>query len=177
MGTKRARLSRIGASVLPLVAIVSLAACSFGSDNPTTTTPITPANPSPSATPSLSPLPSPSPSPSPSGDIGPIEGAPAGTSVTPEIFMTTVDTDAGQLRVVVFVPDVYEDGGRCTVTVVDGAVTIAKENTGQADVSSTACGQFTFALEDLPSGSANVTASYQSAKYSGSSASEKVDIP
>jgi xyloglucan-specific exo-beta-1,4-glucanase len=177
MGTKRARL-RIGASMLPLVAIVPLAACSFGSDNSTTTTtPVTPASPSPSATPSPSSLPSPSPSPSPSGDIGPIEGAPAGTPVTPEIFMTTVDTDAGQLRVIVFVPNVYEDGGRCTVTVVDGAVTITKENTGQADVSSTACGQFTFALGDLPSGSASVTASYESSKYSGSSAPEKVAIP
>jgi hypothetical protein len=120
---------------------------------------------------------SPSASPSPSGDIGPIEGAAAGTPAVPEIFMTSVDTTAGVLRVVVFVPGVYEDGGRCAVTVVAGSVTISKENTGQADVASTACGQFTFSLADLPSGTAAVTANYQSDKYTGSSVAQDVDIP
>jgi hypothetical protein len=133
---------------------------------------------SPSPSPSLSATPSPivvtSASPSPSG---PIQGAPAGTPVKPEVFLATVDAVNGALRVVADVPGIYEDGGTCTVKVTDGTTVVQKHSTGAADVSSTACGQFVFSLGDLPSGTASIVVSYQSTAHSGSSGVTKVTIP
>ncbi len=163
------------ASCVALVALV-LAAC-LPEDS--SETPVPHESDSPLTTPTPSPSASPNPSPSPSGPepSGPITGAPAGTPVTPEIFMTTVDEAEGVLRVVVFVPGVYEDGGSCTVTVHGQSSTILEYQVGVADVSSTACGQFTFSLSQLGSGEATVTAGYESAKYSGDSETETVVIP
>jgi hypothetical protein len=134
-------------------------------------TPLTSSSPSPSATIS------PSPSPSESEPSGPITGAPVGTPVTPEIFMATIDEEGGVLRVVVMVPGIYEDGGLCTVTAEGHASTSIKYQYGVADVSSTACGEFTFSLEQLGSGTATVTADYQSSKHSGTSEATEVTIP
>ena len=122
----------------------------------------------------VSKTPSASASPSPSG---PIQGAPAGTPVKPEVFLANVDTAAGVLRVVADVPGIYEDGGTCTVKVTDGASVVQKHSTGAADVTSTACGQFVFSLGDLPSGTASIVVSYQSPKYTGTSGATKVVIP
>jgi hypothetical protein len=108
---------------------------------------------------------------------GPLTGAPAGASVKPEVFLATVDTGNGILRVVANVPGIYEDGGVCTVKVTDGSVVLQKQNSGEADATSTACGLFTFRLSDLPSGTATIVASYQSAGHAGSSDSTKVTIP
>lgn len=91
--------------------------------------------------------------------------------------MTTLDEGEGVLRVIVFVPGIYEDGGLCTVTVHGRSSTILKENTGVADVSSTACGQFTFSLSQLGSGKATVMAGYESDKHSGVSETTEVSIP
>lgn len=132
------------------------------------------ASPSPSADPTAKPSPSHSAAPTPSG---PIVGAPAGAPVKPEVFLATVDTANGLLRVVVYVPGIFEDGGLCTVKVTDGSAALQKQATGASDVSSTACGQFTFALGDLPSGTASIVASYSSSKHAGSSAVTKVAIP
>jgi hypothetical protein len=93
------------------------------------------------------------------------------------VFLATVDTANSLLRVVVYVPGIFEDGGLCTVTVTDGSAVLQKKATGSADVSSTACGQFTFALADLPHGTASIVAAYTSPKHSGSSAATKVAIP
>jgi hypothetical protein len=140
--------------------------------------------PTASESPSASPSPSVSASPSPASTTaatptptGPITGAPAGTPVKPEVFLATVDTGNGVLKVVANVPGIYEDGGDCTVKVTGGSVVLQKQNTGEADATSTACGLFTFWLSDLPSGTATIVASYQSASYAGSSDPTKVTIP
>jgi hypothetical protein len=109
--------------------------------------------------------------------VGPIQGAPAGTPVKPEVFLATVDTANGVLRVVADVPGIYEDGGTCTVKVTAGATVVQKHSTGAADVSSTACGQFVFTLADLASGTASIVVSYQSTAYSGTSGITKVTLP
>ena len=142
----------------------------------------TASSPSPSVSPSPSPSSSVSPSPGPSASAspppaGPIQGAPAGTPVKPEVFLATVDAANGVLRVVADVPGIYEDGGTCTVKVTAGATVVQKQSTGAADVSSTACGQFVFSLDDLPSGTASIVVSYQSGAHSGSSGATKVAIP
>ena len=166
---------RTAAVILAVAATVLMSACSFGGPG----VPSSSGDLSPSPSPSLTATPSPSasPDPSPSGSIGPIESEPNGSPVTPEIFLATVDTDAGVLNVVVLVPGIYEDGGTCTVTVKDQSTTVNKSGLGASDVSSTACGQFTFALAALPSGTATITASYQSTTHSGTSAPTQVDIP
>lgn len=142
------------------------------------------ASPSPSVSASTSPSPSATASPTPASTAtaspppaGPIQGAPAGTPVKPEVFLATVDAANGVLRVVADVPGIYEDGGTCTVMVTDGAKVVQKHSTGAADVSSTACGQFVFSLGDLPSGTASIVVSYQSTEHSGSSGVTKVTIP
>jgi hypothetical protein len=144
----------------------------------------TASSPSPSVSPSPSPSPSATASPSPTSTAaaapspaGPIQGAPAGTPVKPEVFLATVDAANGVLRVVADVPGIYEDGGTCTVKVTAGATVVQKHSTGASDVSSTACGQFVFSLSDLPSGTASIVASYQSTAHSGSSGATKVTIP
>jgi hypothetical protein len=88
-----------------------------------------------------------------------------------------VDTGNGVLRVVANVPGIYEDGGICTVKVTDGSVVLQKQNAGESDATSTACGLFTFGLSDLPSGTATIVVSYQSASHTGSSAPTEVTIP
>jgi hypothetical protein len=177
-----------GARVIAIAVACALpvSGCSiFSAATPTETASVTTSvTPSPSITPSASPSASPSPSPSPSPSVsvtaepsGPIVGKPAGSPVKPEIFLATVDTTAGVLRVVVDVPNIYEDGGLCTTRVTAGTTRLQAHNTGAANATSTACGQFTFDLADLPSGSATIVASYQSSKYSGDSDPEKVTIP
>lgn len=91
--------------------------------------------------------------------------------------MTNIDSEGGILSVVVFVPDIFEDGGTCTVTAQGRSSTILKEQMGSADVSSTACGQFTFSLSELGSGKATITAEYESVKHSGVSETVEVTIP
>lgn len=91
--------------------------------------------------------------------------------------MATVDADAGELRVVAIVPGIYEDGGSCSVTVTGQVSTILKEETGAADASYTACGEFTFSLTQLGSGTASIMVAYQSVKYSGESETMEVEIP
>jgi len=109
--------------------------------------------------------------------VGPLETIPAGTQVTPEIFLTTVDTEDGVLRVVVMVPGIYENGGLCTVSVKGVSSTVHEEGPSEADVSSTACGQFVFSLSQLGSGKASITAGYKSENHAGTSETVEVEIP
>lgn len=168
---------RAHATAVLAFGMLSLAACSFGSSSEGTPRDTSDPALTPSATPSPGPSLYPSPSPSASEPVGPIVGAPDGTPVTPEIFLAIVDFDDEVLRVVVDVPGIYEDGGTCTVTVRAGTLTLVKENVGAADVSSTACGQFEFALSAMPPGTAKVTAAYESGKHAGTSEVTEVDIP
>jgi len=179
MRSKPTMTRRVAAHASCVALAASILAACLPEDSPGTSTPHQSASPlvSPSPSPSSSASADASPSPSESDPSGPITGAPAGTPVTPEIFMTTIDENEGILRVVVFVPGIYEDGGSCTVTVHGQSSTILRQQTGVADVSSTACGQFTFSLSQLGSGEATVTAGYESDKYSGDSETETVTIP
>jgi hypothetical protein len=168
--------------VLAAGVATGLSGCSLFANDPEESSTETPT-PEASSSPSMSPVISPSTSPSAAPSVtmepteGPIVGAPAGAPVTPDIFLATVDEEAGLLRVVIMVPGIYEDGGSCVATVKAGSVTVSKENTGVADATSTACGQFTFALADLPPGNASVTARYESATHEGTSGATTVEIP
>lgn len=175
MTANRAALAAVAA-----VAALALGACDpFGGLVPTDDDHSAPAI-STSANPSTAPSAEPSASPSPeaTGDPeGPVVSKPAGDPVTPEIFLATVDNEADTLSVVVYVPGIFEDGGTCTVTVKVGAGNVSRTNTGAADATATACGQFVFNLASLPAGTATVTASYLSAKHEGTSAPTEVVVP
>lgn len=184
VGRPRTR-TRTFATVLAAAGTAALAltasACSPAGEAPATATSATPSASAPATTaPSPSPSPSaPAPSPSPSATVdpgGPVVSKPQGDPVTPEIFLWNVDEDAGQLQVVVEVPDIFEDGGTCAVTVTSGSTTITKERAGEADRTSTACGQFVFALSQLPGSTAVIVASYESAKHVGESESLEVSL-
>ncbi len=185
MTTGWGRIIAPRAAALAVACALPVAGCSLFNGpaiivTPSPSTTASSPSPSPSPSPSLSPSATPSPSvtaaalPSPTG---PIQGAPAGTPVKPEVFLATVDTADNVLRVVADVPGIYEDGGTCTVKVTAGATVVQKHSTGAADASSTACGQFVFSLGDLPSGTASIVVSYESAAHSGSSGITKVTIP
>ncbi len=175
------------AIALALACALPLAGCSLLNPANPTTTPTTTGvttQPSPSASPSSSPSASPSATPSATPSVtptaeptGPITGAPAGAPVKPEVFLATVDTANGNLRVVADVPGIYENGGLCTVKVTHGSTSLQQHSTGAADATSTACGLFTFALADLPSGTATIVVSYQSDAHTGSSDPYSVTIP
>jgi hypothetical protein len=171
----------VGVALLALGVSACLPEDSPQTSSPANESPTSQVGPStsPTLSTSMSPSPSASPSPSPDGPhpTGAITGAPAGAPVTPEIFWYDVDPDGGVLTVIVFVPGIYEDGGSCTVLVEGQLGTILKEQKGAADVTSTACGQFTFSLSQLGSGKATVTAGYESSKHSGTSEAVEVTIP
>lgn len=172
------------AAALAIACALPVAGCSL-LDGPAiivSGSPSATAKPSPSASVSASPSPSPSVSASPNPSAspapsGPIQGPPAGTPVKPEVFLATVDAANGVLRVVADVPGIYEDGGTCTVTVTAGATVIQKQGIGAADVTSTACGQYVFSLNDLPAGTASIVVSYESPAHAGTSGVTKVTIP
>ncbi|PKQ25146.1 MAG: hypothetical protein CVT64_11500 [Actinobacteria bacterium HGW-Actinobacteria-4] len=106
-----------------------------------------------------------------------LSGQPAGTPVTPEFLMVSVDDHSNMLSVVVYVPRIFEDGGVCTATVVNTTATLSQESPAEADASGTACGLFAFSLADLGAGTATITATYESADHQGSSSPLEVDIP
>ncbi len=167
---------------LAVIAVTTLAACTpFGPTEITPTPEVTVTTshgPTPSPSPSATRGTSASPSPSPSATIsGPIQNAPVGSVVSPEVFLSIVDATAGELQVVANVPGITENGGMCTVTVTAGSVVISKTSTGAANVTTTECGQFTFPLSELPAGTASIVVAYQSASYSGLSNTDNVTLP
>jgi len=167
------RVLRYGVIALAAaLASTLLTGCSFGGNAADTPDD---AHPSPSPSPSAQATPTPTATPSGIDDTpGP---SPDRSPVTPDVFMMTVDAEMGVLRVVVLVPDIYEEGGLCTVTVEGQSGTMTKEGTSVADASATMCGEYTFGLDDLGSGTARISATYESGNYEGSSTVTEVSIP
>ena len=173
--------------IVAAVAATSIAACTGPriTPEPIITLPAS-QSPEPTASESPSPYqtytPSPTPSattpatPTPEPTGGAIVSNPQGEPVTPEIFQANYYPDDEEVAVVVFVRDVYETGGSCVVTATAGARTFSQENVGEADVSGTACGLFTFDVSDVTSSSIDVVAYYTSNGHEGLSNTVKVDI-
>ena len=142
-------------------------------------TPTSTASPTATASPNASPSASPTlePTADPVESQGAIVSQPQGEPVTPEIFLWSIDEEAGTLSTVVMVPGIFENGGTCAVTVTSGSESSTLQRSGEADATATVCGQFVFALSNFSGDSATIVASYESDNYEGSSSPEVVALP
>lgn len=94
------------------IALLSLTACA---------TPSGTAGPSPTTSATASPSPSPTSSPTaPSPSAAPTEvPTPTSTPFNGDVLIITSDVIDGQLQVTAMIPGVAEDGGTCTLEIVD----------------------------------------------------------
>lgn len=164
-----AALSACGGPTVTIEPVITLPA-------PQSPSPTASESPRPYQTYTPSPTPTPTPSATPEPTSGAIVSAPKGAPVSPEVFQANYYPEDDELAVVVFVRDVFETGGSCVVTVTAGARTLSQERRGEADVSGTACGQFTFDVSDVTTSSVDVVAYYTSNGHEGLSKTVKVDI-
>ena len=123
---------------------------------------------------SMSPSPtidsaSPSPSDAPSQ-------APQKTKADINLIETMVDSSAGTILVVAEVLNAVENGGKCVITFTSGSVTKSVSVKAEANASSTQCFPGYLPISGLPKGKGNVTVTYESDKFLGTSESFAVTI-
>lgn len=164
------------------VAVLALSGCGGWGERPLTQPTVTiesttTASPTPQTTVAQSPSPVPTMAPDDSRSPDPDAAPEPGDTVTPEFFISEVDEGNGEYFAVIYVRGIFESGGTCTVSVEAGGQTYTQENTAETDASGTACGSFAFALSELGSGEASVTATYESANYQGKSDEMTVRLP
>jgi hypothetical protein len=124
---------------------------------------------------SMSPSPtidsaSPSPSDAPSQ-------APQKTKADINLIETMVDSSAGTILVVAEVLNAVENGGKCVITFTSGSATKSVSVKAEANASSTQCFPAYLPISGLPKGKGNVTVTYESDKFLGTSESFAVTIP
>jgi hypothetical protein len=124
---------------------------------------------------SMSPSPtidsaSPSPSDAPSQ-------APQKTKADINLIETMVDSSAGTILVVAEVLNAVENGGKCVITFTSGSATKSVSVKAEANASSTQCFPGYLPISGLPKGKGNVTVTYESDKFLGTSESFAVTIP
>jgi hypothetical protein len=92
-------------------------------------------------------------------------GVPTSTP-TPEpeavIVVAAVDADGKAVTTSGYVNGIIEDGGSCTFTLSSVGGSVTATTTGQADTSTTSCGQGITPIEKLSRGSWNVVLTYTS---------------
>jgi hypothetical protein len=112
---------------------------------------------------------------------GPVAtGSPAGgTAGAVAVALSYADWDATgqQVEASGFVAEKVENDGTCTLTLTRGASTIAANNPGQADATTTNCGLLTVPAAQLSAGTWEATLSYQSPTSRGTSQPMTVVVP
>lgn len=96
--------------------------------------------------------------------------APGSQTVTPFVAYAGPGSDPGTIEVNALIPDLVEDGGECSVTLVDTTVTAT--STATADATSTVCGPLI--LQAAPAAGQSVVVTYLSETASGASATTAV---
>lgn len=97
------------------------------------------------------------------------------TSVSPVI--THVGQAGNQIEVDAFVGGVVEDGGTCTLTAKNGALTITKQATGAQNATTTLCPHFFIDRSEFTtSGSWSFTVNYTSSGAQGTSQTTTYDV-
>ncbi|OGL30394.1 hypothetical protein A3F37_00770 [Candidatus Saccharibacteria bacterium RIFCSPHIGHO2_12_FULL_41_12] len=89
--------------------------------------------------------------------------------VTPIISSWGQNPQTKDVRVVGFVPGIYEAGGICTFTMQNNAKKVTKTTTASKDAQTTSCGAVTFPYGELSAGTWNITLNYSSASSTGNS--------
>lgn len=95
-------------------------------------------------------------------------------TVTPAI--TSWGQVESKFEVAARVPGVIEDGGICTLTLEKGTKKVTGEKVASSNVSDVSCGYIPIPLAKLESGTWKASVSYKSAKASGSSKSQEVEV-
>ena len=98
-------------------------------------------------------------------------------SASVQILQVTPDATAGVIDVIAEVSNVSEDGGLCSLKISIGGVTKSQTVKAESNVNSTQCFPMELPLAGIPKGNANVTVTYESPGYVGSSAAQVVAIP
>lgn len=96
---------------------------------------------------------------------------------TVQILQVTPDATAGVVDVIAEISNVSEDGGLCSVKISIGGVTKSQTVKAESNVNSTQCFPMSLPLAGIPKGNANLTVTYESPSYIGSSAAQVVAIP
>lgn len=89
--------------------------------------------------------------------------------------------DVGQYGSIIearaYIANVYEDGGKCTVTFLKGNLTVTRTNTAFKDATTTQCGSFSIDRADFAqAGSWEATIKYDSATARGLSDQKEIII-
>jgi hypothetical protein len=98
------------------------------------------------------------------------------TTVTPIISSWGQDQASKNVEVGAFVPGVYEDGGKCTLTLTNQGVIITEVREGAKNVSNTTCGIFTVKRDRVTAGSWSAVVQYSSSKATGTSSQINVTV-
>lgn len=89
--------------------------------------------------------------------------------VTPIVSSWGQNPQTKDVRVVGFVPGIYEDSGTCTFTLQNNAKKVTKTTTSSKDAQTTSCGAVTVPYAELGPGNWNIMLSYSSASSAGNS--------
>jgi hypothetical protein len=102
-----------------------------------------------------------------------------GTARPVSVVLSYADWDATgqQVEASGFVAEQVENDGTCTLTLTRGSVTLATNNPGQADATTTNCGLLTVPVAQLSAGTWEATLSYQSSGSRGTSQPMTVTVP
>jgi hypothetical protein len=120
----------------------------------------------------------------PSPDASPaepeVQQSPAATQraqVSVDILMAAVEAEFGVLTVIAQVPGIAENAGSCELRFMSGGFEKTMRVKAEQSSDYTQCFPIEMPLTGLPSGSALVTVSYESERFSGRSAATTVVIP
>lgn len=97
-------------------------------------------------------------------------------AVTPIISSWGQNPDTNNLEVAAFIPEVYEEGGTCTLTLVKSTTTVTKSSTAQKDVNRTSCVPFVIPRSELEAGDWIASVHYASAAAQGVSNKQTISV-
>ena len=149
-----------------LASLVILTGCTFFYPNWGET-----ATPSDSATPTQSATSEPTPSESASATAKPKQ------PVSVDILQSGADSGTALISVIAQASGVSEDGGICTLTVVQGSSTKSISAKAESNVTDTQCFPLNLSIVGLAPGDATFTVRYDSDAYAGKSSPMTVVVP
>ena len=129
------------------------------------------ASPSASATPSESATTEPTPSESASPTAKPKQ------PVSVDVLQSSADAGSALITVIAQATGISEDGGTCTLSVVQGATTKSVSAKAESNVTDTQCFPLNLSIVGLAPGDATFTVSYSSDGYTGKSTPMTVVVP
>lgn len=157
-------MKRVLGSVALLGLALSLSGCSLFYPNwGATTAPVD--TPTETASPTIEPTPTQTPKPTPK------------QPVAVDILQSNADAAGGTVSVIAQASGVSEDGGICTLNIIQGSNAKSVSAKAESNVTDTQCFPLTLSIVGLAPGDATFTVSYDSSAYSGKSVPQVITIP